>query len=111
MSTNYYATIDPCSHCGRADDIVHLGKQSAGWKFLFNYNHGEYYTDYDSFVAFIQNNPVHSEYGHIIEPCDLLASIEARQSDKSHAKVFEGPEYNAFYIWREGYEFIDTEFS
>lgn len=34
MGTNFYAIYNKCEHCGRSDEM-HLGKQSAGWRFTF----------------------------------------------------------------------------
>lgn len=33
MGTNYYLRTDPCPHCGRSDEELHIGKSSAGWCF------------------------------------------------------------------------------
>lgn len=35
MGTNYYAHLEYCDKCGRAD-IHHIGKSSAGWTFSFH---------------------------------------------------------------------------
>lgn len=34
MGTNYYARVNHCDKCGRVN-IVHIGKSSFGWKFLW----------------------------------------------------------------------------
>lgn len=36
MGTNYYAHLDVCSHCQRASEVIHIGKQSSGWAFNFH---------------------------------------------------------------------------
>lgn len=33
MGTNYYISAEPCKHCGRGPDRLHIGKSSAGWCF------------------------------------------------------------------------------
>lgn len=33
MGTNYYHVKNECSHCGRGDERVHIGKSSIGWPF------------------------------------------------------------------------------
>jgi hypothetical protein len=33
MGTNYYQKSEPCPHCGKADEPLHIGKSSAGWAF------------------------------------------------------------------------------
>ncbi len=35
MGTNFYWRQPACAHCGRADNDLHVGKQSGGWSFLF----------------------------------------------------------------------------
>jgi len=36
MGTNYYMETEPCPHCGRSDEPVHIGKSSAGWCFALH---------------------------------------------------------------------------
>jgi hypothetical protein len=33
MGTNYYVSAQPCAHCGRGPDRLHIGKSSGGWCF------------------------------------------------------------------------------
>jgi hypothetical protein len=48
--------------------IVHIGKSSGGWKFLFNHNDEKYYKKTrDSIDKFIRNNILYDEYGKIIK--------------------------------------------
>ena len=36
MGTNYYLAAEaPCPHCGHQSEQLHVGKSSAGWRFLF----------------------------------------------------------------------------
>lgn len=35
MGTNYYAHLDTCPHCDRAE-VIHIGKKSHGWEFSFH---------------------------------------------------------------------------
>lgn len=35
MGTNYEWKSDICDKCGRPSETLHIGKQSAGWDFLF----------------------------------------------------------------------------
>lgn len=36
MGTNYYFVADPCPHCGRRDERLHIGKSSGGWCFALH---------------------------------------------------------------------------
>ena len=35
MGTNYYLEHKVCESCGKSEEREHIGKSSAGWKFLF----------------------------------------------------------------------------
>ena len=52
MGMNYYAEgMVECYNCGEkhiCKNGIHLGKSSAGWRFLFAFNGGEYYKDVSS---------------------------------------------------------------
>lgn len=36
MATNYYLHCNPCPHCGKADDILHIGQHAFGWAFALH---------------------------------------------------------------------------
>lgn len=41
MSTNYYLHRPTCDNCGRDYDLVHVGKLSSGWRFLWRGHRGD----------------------------------------------------------------------
>ena len=47
------------------DMVVHLGKRSVGWKFLWNFNNNKYYTNKDELLKFIRGGRVINEYGEL----------------------------------------------
>lgn len=46
---------------------VHLGKRSAGWKFLWNWNNEKYYQTKEELFKFIKSGRVVDEYGRQID--------------------------------------------
>lgn len=74
MGTNYYIK--------RKDDVsyeIHIGKASAGWKFLFN-GHREYglltLSDIKGLLNHDENLYIENEYGVICSYDDLLSVIK-----------------------------------
>lgn len=58
MGMNYYAEgMVECHNCGGkhiCKNGIHLGKSSAGWRFLFAFNGGEYYKDVSSIKQWLK---------------------------------------------------------
>ena len=107
MGTNYYAHINKCKCCGKAEEVIHIGKTSYGWRFGLDVseNNIEYFTDYKSFKKFIHSEDIDllNEYGDRVTLELLYATIEERkdkQGHEDHAKSVDGP-----------VDLIDTEFS
>ena len=69
---------------------VHIGKRSAGWRFCFNHNDWEWYSDVEDLKQFIQSNELYDEYGEEIEFDDFWNDIEAREKDP---KMLDGDRY------------------
>ena len=107
MSTNYYVEMNRCSHCGRSEEI-HLGKDSAGWKFNFNYNDGEFYTDFDELRYWLKGKTIVDEYGREITFDNFLYRVYSKQKDLSHSDEYPD-DANSFSV--AGYEFTDCKFS
>ena len=88
----------------RADTYVHLGKSSAGWKFLWNFHDNKYYFDKDSLFEFIRDGRVINEYGQLIpneefiqmalnhEPNGKIINKEYFL-DNGDGSIFEDPKY------------------
>lgn len=57
MGTNYYATVT------ETDELVHLGKRSAGWVFLFRTS--DHFRTTSELIGWLETTPVtiHDEYG------------------------------------------------
>jgi hypothetical protein len=44
---------------------IHIGKRSSGWKFLWNFQDGKYYTNKEELLKFIRSGRIVDEYGEI----------------------------------------------
>lgn len=117
MGTNYYAHIDCCEHCGRPEEIIHIGKQSCGWEFTF---HG---TDLirswkDWQVELNRSNAkIVDEYGRQIAFPLFKIMVEKHKGEMNHKRwcETEGDELerrHAELCWLdpEGWSFQEGEF-
>ena len=44
---------------------IHIGKRSGGWKFLWNFQDGKFYTNKEELLKFIRSGRVVDEYGEL----------------------------------------------
>lgn len=107
MGTNYYvntpACPNACEHCSETER-VHLGKSSAGWRFLL-YAEPEWPRD-EAFACWVRralSGPITDEYGR---PCTLaeLLDLAASKADGSRTACA-----NDFLSC--GHDFCDRPFS
>ncbi|MFC5744801.1 hypothetical protein [Actinomadura rugatobispora] len=128
MGTNYYtrapACENACAHCSR-EQYIHLGKVSAGWRFL----HRAYrdhqpdgidwpVNDRPSWLRLVSLGPIEDEYGQELSRAEFLARIDSMQGgiarDSARARDLCGPGYDAGLrndFTSEGYDFCDSDFS
>jgi hypothetical protein len=134
MGTNYYLKTPGCSnacdHCS-ASVLRHIGKSSAGWKFLFqaepDWPRDSAYKLWHTMVAdtLQAGGHIEDEYGVHTTFKELTELIEAKQQLRSHSD----PDPDARARWRargeerlydslkqsdfdcDGYDFCDREFS
>ena len=97
MGTNYYLHKPPCPCCNKGEKI-HLGKSSAGWKFLFHKTKEIY--DFDSFCKVIKTGLIYNEYGEYLFEEDLLNIIFSKLGGKEHPDVEH----------IDGYDFLECDF-
>ena len=88
MGTNYYvhtpACENACDHCA-ASEQLHLGKSSAGWRFLHQADSDWPREQAHSlWLARAQSGEIRDEYGRAVTLDELLAKIQAKQGDCSH---------------------------
>lgn len=44
---------------------IHIGKRSGGWKFLWNFQEGKFYTNKEELLKFIRSGRIVDEYGEL----------------------------------------------
>jgi len=87
MGCNYYLRYNICDKCGRHDEI-HLGKASPGWKFLLQYNNGQYYTTWEEMKGWLLRMTllgaeIVDEYNRRTTLKKFIRLVESKQSEKS----------------------------
>lgn len=115
MGTNYYAHVESCPECGRPQQEVHIGKQSARWKFLFrSYAVGNpienvALTSFKQWNWFLEQSYVEifDEYGEEVAAPIFLQEVVKRQVCASHTFTIDGQVYPD----SDGYNFDQREFS
>jgi len=106
MGTNYYMKYNLCDKCGRFDKI-HLGKASAGWRFMLQYNEGKYYKNWQEMKEWLKKMiddgaVIKNEYGEEVSLDEFINIVESKKNEAVD-------EYYTF-IDEEGYRFDDEEF-
>jgi hypothetical protein len=61
---------------------IHIGKRSGGWKFLWNFQDGKFYTNKEELLKFIRSGRVVDEYGELQDTEEFIKmSLEWGQPD------------------------------
>ena len=108
MGTNYHIKENDCRKCGRFDEI-HLGKNSWGWQFGFQYNGGQYYKNVEEMKAWLKGKQIWNEYDEKVSYEDFWKMVKAEQVEKNLNHASEHmTSYNRVI---DGYSFTDCEFS
>lgn len=98
------------------DTMVHLGKSSFGWKFVFNHNNKKYYDlNKASIVEFLEQDDIHieDEYRREISVSDFWDMVKSKEDGFDNKQYYEKcvsifnidgtdfeeylPSYNQFY--------------
>lgn len=104
LAVNSFNTVSPWEEF--IDGMkVHLGKQSLGWKFLWNFHNNRYYSNKKELFAFIRSGRVLDEYGELIpnekfikealewgEPDGHIFNEEYLQTHPSERSIFSTSE-------------------
>lgn len=91
MGTNYYYVANECNHCQR-HDLIHIGKQSFGWRFLLSGYSGKY--DLSDMLKSIGKNRIVDEYGNEITLQQLITIIQDNRYKKFHMNTFHKDLYD-----------------
>ena len=77
MGTNYYLEKkDPCPHCGRGFDRLHIGKFSNGWIFALHVIPELHLFDLRDWQKFWEGEKIFDEYGQEFSGEDMLKLIK-----------------------------------
>ena len=61
---------------------IHIGKRSSGWKFLWNFQDGKYYTNKEELLKFIRSGRIVDEYGELQDTEEFIKmALEWGQPD------------------------------
>lgn len=88
MGTNYYVRTagcgSACEHCSESR-LIHLGKTSAGWRFLFQADPEWPPTEAtERWRQLAESGAIEDEYGQPATVDELLTMAEARRDLRSH---------------------------
>lgn len=88
---------------------IHIGKSSMGWRFLFDHQNWEHFSNIEEMKEWLKNSQIESEYGQTYSFEEFWEMIEAKQKKfPSHIKKSQRPDW---YIIKDGYEFsTSTDF-
>ena len=94
IGTNYYANIGTKEH----PEMIHLGKLSYGYKFIFRAN-AEYYKNYEEFENFVKQHELYNHFGRLCDKNTILKMIlnslerEEKITDDIHGLDFSAGQY------------------
>ena len=61
---------------------IHIGKRSSGWKFLWNFQEGKFYTNKEELFKFIRSGRIVDEYGELQDTEEFIKmTLEWGQPD------------------------------
>lgn len=114
MGTNFYAKTARCESCGHEGRVLHIGKSSAGWAFLFCAYPDLGLTSKKAWESYLQDKDIEDEYGGLKSLSAFTSMVEAKQADFS-AKTAPGSHWGNssrdFEMFDdEGYRFWKGEF-
>lgn len=113
MGTNYYAyDKEPCSHCHREYERLHIGKSSMGWKFSFAMYDGLGLTTAKAWYEYLSktNARIVDEYGRPETLEGLKAWVEKKQDGQWEGSMSAEEYYgDRRYIPKEPREYLDPD--
>lgn len=100
MGINYYVAIDTCSHCGRPERTLHIGKSSRGWVFALHVGKNEDDATprtWCSWLRLLTTRPVHiyDEDGTTVTLEQLKEIVLERVGAPGGHTILENTEFDA----------------
>lgn len=91
---------------------IHIGKQSCGWQFIFNYNNFKYYDlNRKSINEFLSKNEIVDEYGNKISIEDFWFMVDSNSHKVNNHKYYETEPMLPFMILDEEIPFELKEYN
>lgn len=90
------------------ETIIHLGKSSFGWKFVFNHNNKKYYElNKASIAEFLEQDDVHieDEYGREISVPDFWGTVKEKENGLDNEQYYEKKCVNTMLFNIDGKDF------
>lgn len=81
---------------------IHIGKSSAGWRFLFNHNNWKYYNNIAEMQKWLKDYKIVDEYNRECTQEEFWAKVLEKQSSPS---ALQKGSDKSWYITKDGYEF------
>lgn len=113
MGVNYYTRLHECEHCERYEEI-HLGKNSYGWQFSFQYNGGQYYKNIKEMKEWLKDKRIFNEYDEEVSYKDFWKLVRDKQKERlNHYDYVKEKHPDSLYHEHkiDGYSFTDCYFS
>ena len=99
MGTNYYLHYNNCEQCN-ITDIIHIGKCSCGWKFLFRWYYNIQNIEEYKQIMNQKGSCIIDEYDRIISYEDFWSMVEQKQNEQPHTE----------FLNINGYDFVNADF-
>lgn len=109
MGTNYYLHLDVCKHCGRSGEVLHIGKSSAGWRFMFHFIEGRA-ESVSQWLHLTRRGVIKTEYKNSVSFKDFWLLVKRKQKLKSSKGYFDVHPHESFVVI-DGFDFSKGEFS
>ena len=89
MGINYYFNREVCESCGRAEEVLHIGKSSAGWCFSLHVDEFAGINSLDDWLELFKepNSVIENEDGEVLSNSEMQNIICCRKSEETFDKV------------------------
>lgn len=85
---------------------IHIGKYSAGWRFVFNHNNWKYFYDGVGLERWLKSVFIYDEYGDEYSYDDFWELVKSKFDEKTHAPYIDTSHERFEY----GIEFLNSTY-
>lgn len=86
MGTNYYAVVSTCPNPDH-DEHKHIGKSSAGWRFMFRWYPDERLDSVTRWHDWLIGKRIIDEYGADVDLGWLFDLVDQKRNDRPHRET------------------------